>query len=168
MTSLQKIPAMKRVSTHFLRFVILLLCVGVVALCFGLPSMYRGASAEFPYASRAIFFIVVILYTTVVPFFFAVWQTLKLLRTVDQNTAFADVSVRALRNIKYAAIAMTVLYLGCVPLLFPIADGDDAPGLLLIGAALACSPLVVAVFAAVLQKLLQSAIDIRAENELTV
>ena len=63
---------------------------------------------------------------------------------------------------------MTLLYLGCVPFLIPIAEADDAPGLVLIGAVLACSPLVIAVFAAVLERLLQNAIDIKSENDLTV
>jgi hypothetical protein len=91
-----------------------------------------------------------------------------LLRFIDQNTAFSGSSVRALANIKYCAISMTAVYLVCVPFLFPIADMDDAPGLLIIGAVFACSPLVIAVFAAVLQRLLQNAIDIKSENDLTI
>jgi hypothetical protein len=76
--------------------------------------------------------------------------------------------VRALRNIKRCAIVVAVLYLGGVPLLFPIADADDAPGLIIIGMAIACAPIVIAVFAAVLQKLLRNAIDIKAENDLVI
>ncbi len=55
-----------------------------------------------------------------------------------------------------------------VPLLFPIAEADDAPGLLLIGFAIAWGPIVVSIFAAVLEKLLQSALEIKSENDLTV
>lgn len=167
--NIRKTPLIKRGSTHFLRFAIFLLGIAVLALCiFALPSIYRGGSADFPTASHAVFVIVAILYATTVPFFTALWQTLTLLRFIDQNTAFSVSSVRALRNIKYCAIAQAILYLGCVPFLFPIAEADDAPGLILIGAVLACSPLVVAVFAAVLERLLQNAIDIKSENDLTV
>ncbi len=160
---------MKRVSTNFLRFLIFLIGIAVLALCiFGLPAMWIGGSEEFPTAGHAVFLIMIGMYITAVPFFIAVWQTLKLLRYIDQNTAFSDLSVKALRNIKYCSTIVSVLYVGFVPLLFPIAEADDAPGLIIIGMAIACVPIAVAVFAAVLQKLLQSAIDIKSENNLTV
>lgn len=160
---------MKLGSTNFLRLVIFLVGIVVLALCiFALPAMWKGGSAEFPMASQEIFLIMIGLYATAVPFYVALWQTLKLLKYIDRNTAFSDLSVKALRNIKYCASIIAVLYIGGVPLLFPIADADDAPGLLIIGAAIACAPIVVAVFSAVLQKLLQNAIDIKSENDLTV
>ena len=169
MNNVTKAPLMKRGSTHFLRFTTFLFGIVVLAICiFGLPSMYRGGSEEFPDASQSLLITMGILYATAVPFFFALWQTLKLLRSIDQDAAFSESSVKALRNIKYSAITMTVLYLACVPFLIPIAEADDAPGLVPIGAVFACSPLVIAVFAAVLQRLLQSAIDIKSENDLTV
>lgn len=160
---------MKRGSTHFLRFTTFMLGLVVLAICvFGLPNIYQGASAEFTGTALSNLVIVALLYASALPFFFALWQTFKLLSYIDKNTAFSDLTVKALRNIKYSAIAMTVLYFACVPFLIPIAEIDDAPGLIPIGAAFACIPLVVAVFAAVLQRLLQSAIDIKSENDLTV
>jgi Protein of unknown function (DUF3036). len=156
---------MKRGSTHFLRFVIFLMGVGVFALCiFALPAMWKGGSEEFPTASRAIFLIVIGLYATAIPFFIGLWQTLKLLTYIDQSRAFSELSVEALKNIKHCAIAITILYMGGVPLLAPIAQADDAPGLILAGTVIACAPMVVAVFATVLQKLLQNAIDINQKT----
>ena len=152
-----------------MRFVILFIGLGVLAFSiFALPAMWKGGSEEFPAASRAIFLIMIGLYATAVPFFIALWQTLKLLSYIDQNKAFSELSVSALRNIKYCAIIITILYIGGVPLLIPIAEADDAPGLVLMGMVVACAPIVVAVFATVLQRLLQNAIDIKSENELTV
>ena len=160
---------MKRGSTHFLRAVIFVIGAGVLALCiFALPAMWKGGSAEFPMASGALLLIMTGMYAAAIPFFIALWQTLKLLRYIDQNTAFSDLSVKALRNIKQCAIVISILYIGGVPLLLPIAEADDAPGLMVIGLAIACAPLVVAVFAAVLERLLQNAIDIKSEVDLTV
>ena len=160
---------MKKASTLFLRATLFVMGGLVLALCvFALPSMYNGGSEEFPTASRAIFWIMIGLYATALPFFIALWQTLKLLSYIDHNKAFSDLSVRALRNIKYCAIIIAALYIGGVPLLVPIAEADDAPGLVLMGMVIACAPIVIAVFAAVLQKLLQNAIDIKSENDLTV
>jgi len=160
---------MKRGSTHFLRFMIFLIGTGVLALCvFALPAIWKGGSEEYPAAGNALFLIMIGLYATAIPFFIALWQTLKLLKYIDQSKAFSEASVKALRNIKHCAVIIAVLYVGGVPLLFPIAEADDAPGLVVIGAVIACAPIVVAVFAAVLQRLLQNAMDIKSENDLTV
>jgi len=160
---------MKKQSTYFLRFVLTILGLAVLAFCiFALPEMLSGASAEFPYASMAVSLIILILYATAIPFYIAMWHTFKLLNYIDKNKAFSELSVLALKKIKICAAVISAFYIGIVPLLFPIADMDDAPGLLLIGAAIACAPIAVAVFASLLQKLLQNAIDIQSENDLTV
>ncbi len=159
----------KQGSTFFLRVVTIGLGLIVLALCiFALPQMWRGGSAEFPTASQAVFLIMIGLYATTIPFFIALGETLKLLRYIDENKAFSDRSINAIRRIKLCASVIAVLYVGGVPLLFPIAEADDAPGLMIMGAVIACAPITVAVFAAVLQKLLQSASEFKSENELTV
>jgi hypothetical protein len=166
---MNKILVMKRGSTLFLRATLLVMALVVLALCiFALPSVWKGGPAEFPAAANAVFAIVIVLYASTIPYFIALWQTLKLLGYIDRNTAFSEASVRALGNIKRCAIAITVLFMINVPLLLPIAEADDAPGLLLFGFAFACAPIVIAVFAAVLQRLLKSAIEMKSENELTV
>ena len=160
---------MKRGSTLFLRAVILLLAVGVLALCiFALPSIYSGGVEEYPMAARSFLVIITVLYATTIPFFIAAWQAFKLLNYIDHKKAFSDLSVKALKNIKYCAIVIMVLYLLNVPYLLPIAQADDAPGLVLFGLISACAPIVVAVFAAILERLLKDAITIKAENDLTI
>ena len=157
---------MKKGSTIFLRLVVVFLGLVVLALCiFALPSAWKGGSEEFPSASRALFLIMIGLYVTTVPFFIALWQTMKLLGLIDKNNAFSQVSIKALKNIKYCAIAIAILYIGGVPLLLPIAEADDAPGLMVFGAVIACAPIVVAAFAAVLQRLLQSGVDLKLDNK---
>lgn len=160
---------MKYGSTHFLRFVLILIALGALAVCvFGLPAMWQGGAAEFPMARHSVALIVLGLYATAVPFLVALWQAFKLLGYIDQNKAFSDLSVKALRAIKRCAIAIAVLFLGGVPLLYPIADADDAPGLLVFGFVIACAPVVVAVFASVLHKLFVNGIQLKSENDLTV
>ena len=55
-----------------------------------------------------------------------------------------------------------------MPLLIPIADADDAQGLVGLPVIIIFASSLIAVFAAVLQKLLKEAIDIKSENDLTV
>ena len=56
----------------------------------------------------------------------------------------------------------------CSPFFYIAAKSEDAPGIMVIGLVMVFAPMVIAVFAAVLQRLLQNAIVIKSENELTV
>jgi hypothetical protein len=60
------------------------------------------------------------------------------------------------------------LYVAELPIIYLIADTDDAPGVMLIGLIITFGCMVIAVFAAVLQKLLRNAIDIKNDNDLTI
>jgi len=112
--------------------------------------------------------ILITLVGSAIPFFIALWQALKLLKYIDNNSAFSELSVTALKNIKNCAIVIGILFLACSPLLFVIAEGDDAPGVLGIGLVIIFASWVVAVLTVLLEKLLQNAIDIKKENDLTV
>ncbi len=63
---------------------------------------------------------------------------------------------------------ITGLYVVMMPFVYLVAELDDAPGLIVIGMVIAFASVVIAVFAAVLQRLLQEAIDIKSENDLVV
>ncbi|MFE5729235.1 DUF2975 domain-containing protein, partial [Heyndrickxia sporothermodurans] len=114
------------------------------------------------------YFVLIYMYLTAIPFYFALYQAFKLLSYIDKNKAFSKISVTALKNIKYCAISISILYAGGMPLFYLAADKDDAPGIILIGLVVIFASMVIAVFAAVLQKLLKEAIDIKSENDLTV
>ena len=107
-------------------------------------------------------------YATAIAYFVALFTTIKLLSYIDQNIAFSELSVKALIKIKYCAIIISSVYVVGMPLIYYAAEVDDAPGLILIGMVIIFASFVVAVFAAVLQKLLKNAIDIKSENDLTV
>jgi hypothetical protein len=160
---------MKQGSTYFLRAVVF--CLGAVALFLAsriLPAIYDGWAIEYPQAAHLQYPLLISLAATIVPFFIALHQTLKLLNYVDEGNAFSELSVRALRNIKYCAIIFSALYAISSPIFYYIAQAEDAPGVMVIGLIMTFAPVVIAVFSAVLEKLLQSAIDIKSENDLTV
>ncbi len=160
---------MKRGSTIFLRVVLVIMALIALALCiFAFPSITRGASLEFPVIAQLQEAILFGLYLIVIPFFISLYQAFRLLNYIDANIAFSHNSIRALRSIKYAAVLMSGLCMIGMPVVFLIAQADDAPGLVLVGFSAACSPLVIAVFAAVLQKLVESAVEMKSEQELTV
>jgi hypothetical protein len=153
---------MKQGSTLFLKVVIYLIGLAVAGLC----AIFIGVSVS----GNAGMYLPVLLgvLLTAVPFFYALFQGLLLLSYIDKNTAFSDLSVNAIRTIEYCAFTISVLYAAGMPLILYVAEKDDAPGAALIGLVFIFAPLVVGVFAAVLQRLLQNAIDIKKENELTI
>lgn len=164
-----KDASIKRASTLVLKAVVIVIGLLVLALAvFFLPQMWVGGPRELPAFTHVLYPALIGLSATVIPFFFALYQTLKLLHYIDKNKAFSELSVQALRNIKYSAIAISILYAMCMPLVAVLSQLDDAPGGVLIGLVIVCAPLIVATFAAVLQKLVQSAVDMKAEHDLTV
>jgi len=163
---------MKQKSTLFLKISIFLIGIPVLALCiFFLPQIAIEAmnqaqnGAELAYV---VFGILFIMYGSAIPFYVALYQGLLLLSYIDKNEAFSELSVSALKKIKNCAKLIFGLYVVALPLIFIIAEWDDAPGLALLGLVIIGASLVIAVFAAVLQRLLQEAIDIKTENDLTV
>jgi hypothetical protein len=161
---------MKRGSTLVLRGVIGLLGLIVLAVCiFALPSINQGMPAEYPGVSSILLKVFIGgLYLSVIPIFVAFYQALKLLKLIDKNQAFSQASVDALKYIKYCGILVSLGFATGIPILFQVAELDDAPGLGLVALAFTGAPLVITTFAAVLEKLLQNAINIKSENDLTV
>lgn len=159
---------MKR-ETFFLKFVVVLMGLPVLALCiFLLPRIAEFFAELNPKLAFLQYPFLIGLYVTALVFFVALYQTLKLLSYIDKKQAFSELSVYALKNIKYCAITISALFVVFMPLLYLMAEVDDAPGIILIGMVIIFGCVVVAVFAAVLQKLLKNAIDIKSENDLTV
>lgn len=159
----KKAALTQKSSTMFLRATILGLGLLVIALCmFALPAGIRSDNTGL-YKN-----ILIGMYITVIPFFIALLQTLKLLKYIDQNKAFSKASVAALKRIKHCAVAITIMYALALPYIYYVADKDDAPGVMVLGLVFVFAPLAIAVFAAVLQKLLHNAMIIKVENDLTV
>lgn len=160
---------MNKLSTVFLRMVIIIMALAVLALCvFAFPHIGEGWTAEFPQERKSGYWVMASLYAAAIPFFLALYFGLKLLSYIDRNKAFSEDSVRVLQKIMYCAVAMSIALMAYMPAAYHFADIDDAPGVIVFAFALACVPLVVAVFAAVLKKLLQNAVDFKNENDLTV
>lgn len=160
---------MEKVTTLFLKIAVILLGVPVLALCiFLVPELANLAEKLLPEFSFIKYVVYIVFDASAIPFYFALYQAFKLLRYIDKNNAFSDLSVKALKNIKYCAITISILHVLVLPLFYIFAEVDDAPGVILVGLIVPFASMVIAVFAAVLQKLLQEAINIKSENDLTV
>ncbi|MFE6138136.1 DUF2975 domain-containing protein [Bacillus sp. NPDC057893] len=160
---------MKQGSTLFLKTAIILIGIPVLALCiFLVPNIGNYAAELYPDIAYIKYLVLINLYATVVPFYFALYQAFKLVSFLDKGNAFSKLSVRALKKIKNCALTISILYVVGMPLFYLVAERDDAPGIIIFGMLLIFASMVIAVFAAVLQRLLKDAIDIKSENDLTV
>ncbi|MGI6324384.1 MAG: DUF2975 domain-containing protein [Bacilli bacterium] len=154
-------------ETLFLRVVVCFIGIFIFSICvFGLPWGVREAVKYYP--TFVLYPILIVMYVSAIPFFFALYEGFKLLTYIDQNKAFSELSVVVLKNIKYCAIIISILYTIVLPFFYYIAKLDNAPGILLIGLIISFASIVVMVLAAILQKLLKNAVDIKTENDLTV
>lgn len=158
-----KLKLAKNGSTLFLRLVVLSFAALILGLC--IVALPMGIMSDKTGLYR---WILVGLYIPAIPFFYAIQQTMRLLGHIDKNTAFSDGSVMVLKNIKYCGSLIAGLFSAGMPYVYYVADKDDAPGVIVIGLVIIGASIAVAVFAAVLQRLLQNAIDIKQENDLTV
>ena len=90
---------MKRVSTLFLKIAVILIGIPILALCiFVVPEIGNTAAKllpEFPYIKYLVSFV---FYASAIPFYFALYQAFKLLRYIDKNEAFSQISVKALKK----------------------------------------------------------------------
>ena len=160
---------MKQVTTLFLKLAVIFIGIPVLALCiFLVPKIGNFAGELYPDIAYMKSLVLIDMYAAAIPFYLALYQAFKLLSYIDTNKAFSELSVKALKNIKKCAITISSLFVLGMPLFYLVAEADDAPGLILIGMVIIFASMVIAVFAAVLQKLLKEAIDIKSENDLTV
>jgi hypothetical protein len=155
---------MKKKSVIFLQAVIVL--IGIVALAILIWSpLTEGRATNLDLFS--IYFDKFILYgyTASTVFFVALYKAFKLLGYIGQNKVFSSKSVKTLKSIKYCAIVLSILIVmaGLYIRIFHSKE-DDPAGFLAICVVTAFVSVVVATAAAVFEKILQNAIDMKSES----
>lgn len=139
----------------------------VIALSvFVLPTLAKETAVQFPEFAYLRYPVLIVLYISAIPFFLALYHAFKLLNLIKNDNAFSYIAVTSLRYIQYSAAAIGGIYvLGSIYLLF---ENALHPGIVIIGFTITFASVVIAVFTTVLQKLLNNAIEIKSENDLTV
>ncbi len=156
---------MKRSSTLFLKVVILLIAIGAFASMIRFPQT-EGRAANLDLISIYKDPFIIYLYIASISFFTGLYQAFKLLGYVEKNKIFSENSVKAVRNIKYAAIAFMVFIAAALLYIFVMSKttNDDGAGAIVVGLVTVFASGVVATTAGVFQKLLQNAVGIESGN----
>ena len=156
-------------ETILLKIALILIGLPVLALAIYFIFMLASKRDELnPIYADIIYALLVIFYLMLIPFYFALFQAIQLLTLIDQDLSFSIDSINALKWIKYSAMAIILLGSIAMPFIYLIAELDDAPGLILFALIIPFGALIITLLAAILQKVLKNAYEIKTENELTV
>tara|TARA_R110001632_G_scaffold162088_3_gene280424 strand:- start:900 stop:1379 length:480 start_codon:yes stop_codon:yes gene_type:complete len=159
---------MKRVSIIFLQTVIVLIGIIAIAILIRVP-LTEGRATNLDLFSIYSDPFILYGYAASIVFFVALYKAFKLLGYIGQNKVFSTKAVKALKYIKYCAIVLSVLIVaaGLYIRIFHSKD-DDPAGFLAMCIVTAFASIIVATAAAIFEKLLQNAIDMKSENDLTI
>jgi hypothetical protein len=159
---------MKKISTLFLQAVVVLIGVVVLAVLIRFP-LTEGRAANLDVFSIYADPFILYGYAASIAFFVALYKAFKLLGYIGQNKVFSSSSVGALKSIKYCALVFSVLIVAAA-LYIKVShdDADDPAGFLVVCMVTTFASIVVATAAAIFEKILQHAIDMKSENDLTI
>ncbi|HEX9333548.1 MAG TPA: DUF2975 domain-containing protein [Anaerolineales bacterium] len=158
---------MKRSSTLFLKVVILLIAVVALAGMIRFPQT-EGKATNLDLISIYTDPFIIYIYIGSIPFFVGLYQAFKLLNFIDANKAFSQGAVNTLKNMKLASLTLIGFIALAEFYIRFFAHGDDPAGPTALGIIISFAAIVIATAAAVFQKLLQNAVDMKSENDLTV
>jgi len=158
---------MKKSSTLFLKIVILLVAIGAVIGLIRFPQT-EGRAANLDLIHIYADPLIIYFYIASIPFFVGLYQAFKLLNLIDVNKAFSSEAVNTLRTTKLAALSLIGLIVLALLYIRFFAHGDDPAGPTGLGVLVSFAAAVIATAAAIFQKLLQNAVDLKSEHDLTV
>ena len=157
---------MKRISLISLQAVIVLIGTAAIAILIRFP-LTEGRAANLDLFSIYSDPFILYGYAASIVFFVALYKAFKLLGYIRQKKTFSSNSVNALKSIKYCAIVLGVLIVaaGLYIKIFHSKE-DDPAGFLAMCIVTTFISIVVAITAAIFEKLLQNAVDLKSENDL--
>ena len=158
---------MKRGSTIFLQVVIVLIGIGTLALMLWEPHIEGRNAHATPFQVYFKDPFLAYAYVASIAFFVALYQAFKVLGYVGQNKTFSQATVKAMGTIKYCGMALIgFVVLGVIFIL--LGDSEDRPPGVVMGILATFASAVIATAAAIFERILQNAVDIKSENDLTV
>ncbi|MDO1444878.1 DUF2975 domain-containing protein [Rhodocytophaga aerolata] len=159
---------MKRISTTFLQAVIVLIGMVAIAILIRFP-LTEGRATNLDLFSIYADPFILYGYAASIAFFVALYKAFKLLGYIGQNKVFSSDSVGTLKSIKYCAIVLSVLIVAAgLYIRISHSKEEDPAGFIAICILATFVSIVVATAAAIFEKILQNAMDLKSENDLTI
>ncbi|PFJ15775.1 hypothetical protein COD67_23525 [Bacillus cereus] len=154
----------KRGSTTFLKVIIFLAGIAILALCILLPEIAIRDAKVHPDTAYFLIPFLIYAYGFCITFSIVLYQVFKLLTYIEKNDAFSKLSLKSLKVIKKCAFTVIFLILLGIATLKVLAKvtGDDAAGP--ISLSLMCI-LVTSIIAAIVDVLQKPLKNILEKNE---
>ena len=146
---------MKRSSTIFLQVVIVLIGIGALAIMLWEPHVEGRNAHATPFE---IYFkdpFLAYAYIASIPFFVALYQAFKVVGYAGQNKVFSQAAVKALRTIKYCAIAI-IGFVAVGEIFIMLGNSDDRAGGVFMGILITFGSIVIATATAMFERIWRS------------
>lgn len=159
---------MKKASIIFLQAVVVLIGIVSLAILIRFP-LTEGRATNLDLFSIYFDPLIIYAYIASVAFFIALYKAFILLGFIGQNKIFDTKSVKALTSVKHCAIALSIMIVlaGVYVRIFHSKD-DDPAGFIALCILTTFISIVLATAAAIFEKILQKAVDMKSENDLTI
>ncbi|RTE03046.1 DUF2975 domain-containing protein [Paenibacillus whitsoniae] len=121
----------RRGSTTFLKVIIFLAGIAVLALCICLPGIAVKDAKVHPETAYFLIPFLICSYGFCIAVSVALYQAYKLLTYIEKNNALSELSLKSLQIIKKCAFAVIILILIAIVglrVLASVTDSDDAAG----------------------------------------
>ena len=158
---------MKLAATLFLKAVLVLIGIGALAFLLWEPHV-EGRNVNS--TAFEIYFhdpFLAYAYIGSTPFFVGLYHAFKVLTYAGRNEEFSARAVRSARIIKYCAL-LVIAFVAGGEVYIILHESDDRAGGVAMGVFITFASVIVATAAALLERALQRAVDIKSEHDLTV
>lgn len=124
---------MKKWASLFLKLSVIACAIPVLFFCIRiLPGIISGALGEYPELLWAKYPMYIGFYLSGVLSLYVFSQTFRLLRLVDKGQVKDSMTHGILKTIRWSSLSISLVYLMMSPVVYYVADHEDAPGILLI------------------------------------
>lgn len=158
---------MNKKNILFLKISLILIAVATFLLCiFWLPGLAERTAIANPEYAYLKYPILIMVYITAIPFYTAFYNAYGILNNIKSGEVFTQKPVGSLKTIRNCAISELMIYIILSAFLF--FQNALHPGIAIAFAIIQFTALIIAVFAGVLIELLNKAIELKDDNDLTI
>ena len=159
---------MKKIAIHFLQFVVLLFGLFSLILLLRFP-LLEGRAVNLTlfeiYSDPFILYV----YLSSIAFYLALLELVKLLKYIGEDRLFSITSIAAIKKIKFCSFFICIfIVLGAIYIRFFHHPEDDPAGFMALSILLILIFTAVGAATAVFEKIIQKAVNMKQENDLTI
>ena len=158
---------------------LLLVFVGAIVLFFVAmltPEFFREATRiaseiknQVPLLAVVNYWFIGGIYACLLTFIAMLGNSFRIVQLIERQQAFSTTTTQRLKWVRNSAFLTCLCFMvGIMPMIYSMAKLNDAPGVVIIGFIIGLAPMIIALVAAIINKVLIEAIAYKTDSELTV